>query len=59
MLANWRRYILNAFDIHPSNGFTDGCNNAIKTLKCLAFGFRSFSTFMARILLASRAHLNI
>ncbi len=33
-----------------SNGFTDGCNNAIKTLKCVAFGFRYFSNFRARIL---------
>ena len=33
MLANWRRYILNVFAIHLSNGFTEGCNNAIKTLK--------------------------
>ena len=56
MLTNWRRYILNAFDIHLSNGFTEGCNNAIKPLKRLAFGFRSFSTFRARILLASRTH---
>ena len=56
MLANWRPYILNAFDIRLSNGFTEGCNNAIKTLKRLAFGFRSFPAFRARILLASRAH---
>ena len=56
MLANWRPYILNAFDIRLSNGFTEGCNNAIKTLKRLAFGFRSFTAFRARILLASRAH---
>ena len=52
MLANWRPYILNAFDIHLSNGFTGGCNNAIKTLKRLAF--RNFSAFRARILLAVR-----
>ena len=56
MLANWHTYILNAFDIRLSNGFTEGCNNAIKTLKRLAFGFRSFPAFRARILLASRAH---
>ncbi|MCI6289910.1 MAG: transposase [Clostridiales bacterium] len=54
--ANWRCYILNVFDIHLSNGFTGGCNNAIKILKRLAFSFRSFSTFRARILLASCAH---
>ncbi len=56
MLANWHTYILNAFDIRLSNGFTEGCNNAIKTLKRLAFGFRSFPAFRARILLAARAH---
>lgn len=54
MFVNWRPYILNAFDIHLSNGFTEGCNNAIKTLKRLAFGFRNFSAFRARILLAVR-----
>ena len=56
MLANWRPYILNAFDIRLSNGFTEGCNNAIKTLKRLAFGFRNFTAFRARILPASRAY---
>ena len=56
MLVNWRPYILNAFDIHLSNGFTEGCNNAIKTLKRLAFGFRNFSAFRARILLAVSPH---
>ena len=56
MLANWRPYILNAFDIRLSNGFTEGCNNAIKTLKRLAFGYRNFDAFRARILLASGAH---
>lgn len=56
MLANWRPYILNAFDIRLSNGFTEGCSNAIKTLKRLAFGFRNFDAFRARILLASGAH---
>ncbi len=56
MLANWRPYILNAFDIRLSNGFTEGCNNAIKTLKRLAFGFRSFAVFRTRILFAARAH---
>ena len=37
MLANWHTYILNAFDIHLSKGFTEGCNNAIKTLKAFDF----------------------
>ena len=54
-VCNWSEYILNSFDVQYSNGFTEGCNNAIKTLKRLAFGFRSFNTFRVRILLASRA----
>ena len=50
MLKNWKPYILNAFDCPYSNAFTDGCNNAIKALKRVAFGFRNFSNFPARIL---------
>ena len=59
MLKNWRPYILNAFDIPLSNGFTEGCNNAIKILKRVAFGFRNFHFFRARILLSLLPHPNI
>ena len=59
MLVNWKPYILNAFDFHLSNGFTEGCNNAIKVLKRLAFGFRNFRRFRARILLTLNSHPNI
>ena len=59
MLVNWKPYILNAFDCHLSNGFTEGYNNAIKTLKRVAFGFRNFFTFRARILLSLSPHPNI
>ena len=47
-LVNWKPYILNAFDFRLSNGFTEGCNNAIKTLKRVAFGFRNFRSFRMR-----------
>ena len=50
MLKNWKPYILNAFDCPYSNAFTEGCNNAIKALKRVAFGFRNFSNFRARFL---------
>lgn len=53
MLKNWKPYILNAFDCSYSNAFTEGCNNAIKALKRVAFGFRNFSNFRARILQAA------
>ena len=59
MLRNWRPYILNAFDIPLSNGFTEGCNNAIKALKRVAFGFRNFRSFRARILLTLQPYPNI
>jgi len=36
---------------HMKNLSTEGCNNAIKTLKRLAFGYRNFSNFCNRILL--------
>ena len=59
MLRNWRNYILNAFDIRLSNGYTEGCNNAIKTLKRASFGCQNFSRFRKRILLSFSLHPNI
>ena len=59
MLVNWKPYILNAFDFHLSNGFTEGCNNAIKALKRVAFGFRRFHSLRARALLAFNSYPNI
>jgi Transposase and inactivated derivatives len=51
MLKNWEKYILNAFDCSYSNGYTEGCNNAIKAIKRTAFGYRNFHSFRRRILL--------
>ena len=59
MLRNWRNFILNAFDVRLSNGFTEGCNNAIKTLKRASFGCQNFSRFRKRILLSFSLHPNI
>ncbi|MEG1756098.1 MAG: transposase, partial [Clostridia bacterium] len=55
MLQNWEKYILNAFDCPYSNGFTEGCNNTIKVLKRIAYGYRSFHNFRRRILLTLNA----
>ena len=55
MLRNWEPYILNAFDCPYSNGFTEGCNNAIKVIKRVAFGYRSFHNFRTRILASLNA----
>ncbi len=50
---DWRQAILNGLTQVYSNGFTEGMNNKIKVLKRVAFGFRNFERFRARILWAS------
>ena len=55
VLSNWSEYILNAFDCGFTNGFTEGCNNKIKVLKRIAFGYRSFKNMRQRILLTANA----
>lgn len=57
MLRNWRACILNAFDIRLSNGFTEGCNNAVKALKRASFGFSNFSRSRKRILLSFHPYI--
>ena len=49
-MHNWSEYILNAFDVPYSNGFTEGCNNKTKVLKRVCFGVRNFDPFRNRIL---------
>lgn len=51
VLENWEPYILNAFDSHLSNGFTEGINNSIKVIKRTGYGYRNFNHFRNRILL--------
>lgn len=50
VLDHWREEILNYFALPYSNGFTEGMNNKIKTLKRQAYGFRNFNRFRMRIL---------
>lgn len=50
---NWVEEIRNAIKVPYSNGPMEGYNNKIKTLKRVAFGFRNFTNFKARILLMS------
>ena len=44
-------YIENTFKTKYHNGYIEGNNNFIKTLKRIAFGFRSFTRFKARIMI--------
>lgn len=50
VLDHWREEIVNYFALPYSNGFTEGMNNKIKTLKRQAYGFRNFDRFRIRIL---------
>ncbi len=49
-LANWRGEILNYFDYRITNGFIEGKNNRIKTIKRMAYGYRNMNNFRLRIL---------
>ena len=50
-LKVFKHYIYNTFDNPYHNGFIEGNNNFIKVLKRIAFGFRSFRRFKARIMI--------
>lgn len=49
-IHNWSNYILNAFDVRYTNGYTEGCNNKTKVLKRVCYGIRNFARFRNRIL---------
>lgn len=49
--TNWIKEIRNSLLVSYSNGVMEGYNNKIKVLKRVAFGFRNFQNFKARILL--------
>ncbi len=48
--TNWRKEILNYFDYRLTNGFVEGKNNRIKTIKRMAYGYRNMANFRMRIL---------
>lgn len=48
---NWIIEIRNSLTVPYTNGVMEGYNNKIKVLKRVAFGFRNFTNFKARILL--------
>ena len=49
-LKKWRQEILNYFDYRITNGFVEGKNNRIKTIKRMAYGYRNMDNFRLRIL---------
>ena len=50
-LRKYLPYIKNTLSNTYHNGFVEGNNNFIKVLKRIAFGFRSFRRFKARIMI--------
>ena len=50
-LAEFKNKIYNTFNNNYHNGFIEGNNNFIKVLKRIAFDFRSFRKFKARIMI--------
>jgi len=48
--TSWRKEILNYFDYRITNGFVEGKNNRIKTIKRVAYGYRNMGNFRLRIL---------
>jgi transposase len=53
MLTCWRAEILNYFDYRITNGFVEGKNNRIKTIKRMGYGYRNTGNFRLRILAAN------
>ena len=45
------KYIENSFKYEINNGIIEGKNNLIKCIKRIAFGYRRFDHFIARIFL--------
>ena len=43
-------YILNAFDTLYTNGFTEGINNLVKSIKRIGFGYRNKERFLKRMM---------
>jgi transposase len=50
-LKHWREPILNHFDNHTTNAFTEGCNTKIKMLKRLSYGLRNIDVYWRKMLL--------
>lgn len=50
-LIEFKDKIYNTFNNNYNNGYIEGNNNFIKVLKRIAFGFRSFRRFKARIMI--------
>ena len=48
--GRWKKELICGISTGLNNGFTEGCNTTIKTLKRVCYGFRNFENFRRRIL---------
>ena len=48
-MEQWKEELWNGIRTGYNNGFTEGCNNTIKALKRVCYGFRNFKNFRHRI----------
>ena len=46
----WKKEIIHGITTGLNNGFTEGCNTVIKTLKRVSFGYKTFNIFRRRII---------
>jgi transposase len=51
-LARWQDGILAYFTYHTTNGYTEGVNTKLKTIKRLSYGFRNINNYIRKALLA-------
>ena len=54
-LTNWKEEIMNYFHHRITNGFVEGKNNRIKTIKRMAYGYRNMDNFRMRILASNQS----
>ena len=50
-LKRWYDPILNYFDNHTTNGFTEGCHTKIKMLKRISFGLKNMEVYCRKMIL--------
>ena len=51
-LNRWQDGILQYFEYHTTNGYTEGVNTKLKTIKRLSYGFRNIDNYIRKALLA-------
>lgn len=52
MLLRWQNEILAYFDNFTTNGYTEGVNTKLKTIKRLSYGFRNIDNYIRKAMLA-------